>query len=257
MEQNNFEKHIKKQLEKREIQPSSQAWQKVVDRLDVIQRPRSNRFFWYGIAVSFAGLLVISLVYLGSQRPTNPGIEIVDTDRENGKVDVTLKKARDKKTFQERNPIVDANGGLDAEKPLEESISFPNEEKMIKEENLEDIKTIIASANTKGDTEIENEILSKDSEDIINTKIAEVVAQVDILKQKNRTVSDSEVDSLLQKAQREIIAEKLFRDNGKVDAMALLTEVEDELDQSFRDQIFEKLKTGFMRVRTAVADRNN
>jgi hypothetical protein len=256
MEPNNFEKHIKKQLEKREIPPSSQAWQKVVDRLDVTPRPRSNRFFWYGIAASFAGLLVISLVYWGSQRPiANPDIEVVDTDKENSRVDDTLKKARDEKTFQDGNPVVDANGDLDAEKPLEEPISFPNEEKTIKEENLEDIKTIIASANTKGDTE--TEILSKDSEDIINAKIAEVVAQVDVLKQKNRTVSDSEVDSLLQKAQREIIAEKLFRDNGKVDAMALLTEVEDELDQSFRDHIFERLKTGFMRVRTAVADRNN
>jgi len=39
--------------------------------------------------------------------------------------------------------------------------------------------------------------------------------------------------------------------------MALLTEVEGELDQSFRDQIFEKLKSGFLKVRTAVADRNN
>ena len=35
-----------------------------------------------------------------------------------------------------------------------------------------------------------------------------------------------------------------------------LTEVEDELDQSFRDQIFDSLKEGFLKVRTAVADRN-
>ncbi len=260
MEPNNFEKHIKKQLEQRELQPSSKAWQKVADRLEGAPRPKSNRFLWYGIAASFMGLLVVSWVYLGSQRPmVNPDIEIVGADRENGKVEDALKKATDEKTFGEENRVVDTNEDLDVDKPLEESVNFSNEQKTIKEKTLEDVKTSIASTDTdtQSDKKVESEILSKDSEDIINTKIAEVVAQVDILEQKNRTVSDSEVDSLLQKAQREIIAEKLFRDNGRVDAMALLTQVEDELDQSFRDQIFEKLKTGFMKVRTAVADRNN
>ncbi|WP_425234305.1 hypothetical protein [Ulvibacterium sp.] len=258
MEPNNFEKHIKKQLEQRELQPSSQAWQKVADRLEGAPTPKSNRFFWYGIAASFTGLLVISLMYFGSHGPMeNPDIEIVNMDSENDKVEDALKKATDEKTFGEENRVVDTNEDLDVKKPLEESVNFPNEQETIKEKTLEDVKTSIASTDTQGDKEVESKILSKDSEDIINTKIAEVVAQVDVLEQKNRTVSDSEVDSLLQKAHREIIAEKLFRDNGRVDAMALLTQVEDELDQSFRDQIFEKLKTGFMKVRTAVADRNN
>ncbi|WP_282162564.1 hypothetical protein [Ulvibacterium marinum] len=258
MEPNNFEEHIKKQLEQRELQPSSQAWQKVADRLEGVPKRRSNRFLWYGVAASFMGLLIVSLVYLGSQRPmVNPDIEIVNTDSENDKVEDTLKKATDEKTFGEGNRVVDTNEDLVVEKSLEESVNFPNEQKTIKKKTLEDVKTSMVSTNTQGDKEVESEILSKDSEDIINTKIAEVVARVDVLEQKNRTVSDSELDSLLQKAQREIIAEKLFRDNGRVDAMALLTQVEDELDQSFRDQIFEKLKTGFMKVRTAVADRNN
>ena len=51
--------------------------------------------------------------------------------------------------------------------------------------------------------------------------------------------------------------ERLFKADNTVDAVALLNEVEVELDQSFRDQIFDRLKTGFMKVRTALADRNN
>ena len=31
---------------------------------------------------------------------------------------------------------------------------------------------------------------------------------------------------------------------------------EDELDESFRDQIFDALKSGYLKLRTAVADRN-
>ncbi|PHQ62576.1 MAG: hypothetical protein COC08_00130 [Maribacter sp.] len=70
-------------------------------------------------------------------------------------------------------------------------------------------------------------------------------------------MTDAEVDSLLRKAQEEILANKIFGEDYSVDAMALLNEVEDELDQSFRDQIFETLKIGFLKVRTAVANRNN
>ncbi|CAN0604335.1 unnamed protein product, partial [Ectocarpus sp. 12 AP-2014] len=74
---------------------------------------------------------------------------------------------------------------------------------------------------------------------------------------QNSTVTDAEVDSLLTRAQDEILRDKIFNKDKSVDAMALLTEVEDELDKSFRDQIFDSLKAGFIKVRTAVADRNN
>ncbi|UWX54196.1 hypothetical protein NYZ99_14555 [Maribacter litopenaei] len=94
------------------------------------------------------------------------------------------------------------------------------------------------------------------STEILDAKIAEVIAKVDII-ELNGKVSDAEVDSLLLNAQKEILREKLFNMDKSVNAMALLSEVEEELDQSFRDQIFETLKTGFLKVRTAVADRNN
>ena len=71
------------------------------------------------------------------------------------------------------------------------------------------------------------------------------------------TVTDAEVDSLLKRAQQEILREKIFKTDKSVDALALLTEVEGELNQSFRDQIFNSLKASFIKVRTAVAARNN
>lgn len=46
----------------------------------------------------------------------------------------------------------------------------------------------------------------------------------------------------LRAAQRQILTDKLFSESGAMDAMSLLGEVEDELDESFRDQIFDALK---------------
>jgi hypothetical protein len=37
----------------------------------------------------------------------------------------------------------------------------------------------------------------------------------------------------------------------------LLSDVEDELNRSLRDQLFEKLKEGYQKVRTAVVYRND
>ena len=71
------------------------------------------------------------------------------------------------------------------------------------------------------------------------------------------SVTDAEVDSLLRHAQRELLADKAFNESNGVDAQELLAGVEDELNKSFRDQVFEKHKNGFVKVRTAVADRNN
>ncbi|MCB0373082.1 MAG: hypothetical protein KDD31_08750, partial [Muricauda sp.] len=103
-----------------------------------------------------------------------------------------------------------------------------------------------------------NDRAIQESNALISQKVEEVVAQVQLLEnQHNGEVTDAEVDSLLRRAQRQILTDKLFTNTGSVDAMSLLAEVEDELDETFRDQIFDALKDGYLKLRTAVADRNN
>ena len=50
----------------------------------------------------------------------------------------------------------------------------------------------------------------------------------------------------------------LIREGMKtVDANALLQDVESDLQQSFRNKIFEALKNSYETIKTAVAERNN
>ncbi|MBT8311926.1 MAG: hypothetical protein HKP23_03715, partial [Flavobacteriaceae bacterium] len=115
--------------------------------------------------------------------------------------------------------------------------------------------TVIAS-NEEKERKVPEAVEEK--EDVfIQEKITEVVAEVRLLELNNEALTEAEVDSLLRKAQNELLKERLFKTDNTVDAVALLNEVETELDQSSRDQIFDRLKTGFMKVRTALADRNN
>jgi len=78
------------------------------------------------------------------------------------------------------------------------------------------------------------------------------------LQSKNNTVSSYEIEALLAKAQQEITFRKLVSNsNKKVDATALLNSVEEELETSFREKVFEALGDQYKKVRTAVVNRDN
>ncbi len=245
METNKFEKHIQEKLKGREIKPSPDAWKRISEQLEMPETPKRKNYFWYGVAASIVGLILISiLVFKGPETNSIPEVEIVDSP----------KKDIQSELEEELTPLEKTNETTivleDAPKKSSEAIQS------------EVVVQSIEPKETSNDIEVkigDNDAMAKlsVSDARIDAKIAEMVAQVDAIEQDTSALTDAEVDSLLRMAQQELLTEKLFSDSGSVDAMALLSEVEEELDQSFRNQIFEKLNTGFLKVRTAVADRYN
>ena len=246
MAPNKFEEHIQKQLEERLIRPSSDAWLKLSDRLDkrAIEQPKKRGYFWVAVAACLVGLIILSVVFFNATRSIRESnIQVVE-DETRG------------------NDAVEDFQKIEAQRNAVEVVST----KRVPKEKTEDKG---AKVNVKGaekeaftgqlvDASTEVQVpLHGSSEEIIHTKVLQVLAQVDALEQDKEMLTNAEVDSLLRMAQEEILTAKLFRSDHSVDAMALLSEVENELDKSFRDQIFESLKSGFLKVRTAVADRNN
>ena len=242
---NNFEKKLKEQLGEREIRPSKRAWDEISSELEKQDPPKKN-YFWYGIAAGFVGVLLLSVIYLKTTSSFNTGaIEVVETPvKINGEQEKRLPEMKDKELPNSTTEQV-------TEVESKTAIESP-ENTMEVVEQLQ--KMDLAQTPVK---EKQAKVNTIPAEHIIDTKLLEVIAQVDLMEQDKNQLTDVEVDSLLRQAQQEILQEQLFRQDNSVDATALLNTVEDELDQSFRDQIFEKLKTGFIKVRTAVADRNN
>ncbi len=232
MEPSKFEKHIVEKLSSREINPSDAAWDRISKTLDNKQEVRKNkRVYWYAIAASFIGLLFVSFFVLNKNNEVFP-----EEDK------IVASPSEEVKKVEEEIKIMD-----------KEVITFEKEDRKIEVTNTEsNTETFINDwVETK-----ENPQISDSIEKVLDFKIYEVVAQVNEL-EKSKAISDAEVDSLLRKAQDEILLDKIFQKDKSVDAVSLLAEVENELDQSFRDQIFEKLKTGYFKIKTAVADRNN
>ena len=240
-----FEEHSKDKLNEREISPSPRAWDEISSKLDKKQKPQKRRLFWYGIAASFVGFLVVSLWYFNAKDASiNTDVKVVDAPKEKIEENQINPKATN----------VEAEG--ETYVVTKESLSKEKKEPSINKKTIQDTKTAITSTD-KVNLDRDSEKLWNGPEEIIDAKIAEVVAQVNLLEQNNVAVSDAEVDALLRQAQEEIMAEQLFREDSTVNATALLMEVEGELDKSFRDQFFETLKNGYLKVRTAIADRNN
>ncbi len=62
MEQNKFDEQIKENLDNRRLQPSTDAWEKLSNRLDIGAKKKQNNAFWYiGIAASIIGILFVAL----------------------------------------------------------------------------------------------------------------------------------------------------------------------------------------------------
>ena len=250
-----FEKYIREKMRQREITPSAEAWNKIAGQLPEVEEKRKRPFVWYSIAASFVGILIISIYFNQSPKPElDSPVQIVASEKE----------ATDTKTEVNEEPSViqiNENQPLEvlAETTVNEDIEKKLEDK-VQEEISPSTEQELAFTETQKSAEEQRippgEILERE-ELLINAKITEVVAEVRLLEMNSEALTEAEVDSLLMKAQSEIMKENIFYSDRTVDAMALLNEVEDELDRSFRDQIFDRLKSGFNKVRTAVADRNN
>lgn len=235
-----LEKHIKEKLEERTIAPSKGAWDKITSQVNGPAPRKRNTWFPYAIAASVVGIVLVSVFFFTSQNVAINEPQVVETETQE-KADIkAIKKVKKELVPEVETEVAEAEVELIEPKDTKE-FQKPNSNTAVAEQQI---------------TEPLKDEIQINSDKLIAQKVEEVVAQVQIMEDAKQDVTDAEVDSLLRAAQRQILTDKLFADGGSVDAMSLLAEVEDELDESFRDQIFDALKSGYLKLRTAVADRN-
>ncbi len=245
-----LENHIREQLQEREIQTSNNSWEKLQQQIKSTPKKKNNRG-WFYLAASMISIVIISSLMLSEQQvvmdPSKSTVEVNDSINEiepNSNVIVsaeettiqkelpeTLTKEITRKKIQiietQKEPIADLN------------IENPDSLK------INPIETTLIAAN-----DFETNTINEE-EKYINSKVEEVVAQI---KNASNSITDEEINSLLFKAQQEMHSKNLIN-NNKVDAMELLSVVEDELETNFRERVFEALGDGYEKVKTAVVNR--
>lgn len=275
-----LENRMKERLEKRSIDPSPAAWDRIASKLEtqaVVKK--SNRKLWVAIAASFIGGVIATLIIINQQSliqnnapvVITPEIEINTSSQEerselNKAAEVEEKLSSDNTRIVEtKNPRIEESAAQKRDNSTQNrsAVAVVIKDDLLKKE-VDNNTSITNDAMSTSIADIESlqklgseETAINNSPDIkkaIETQLKSLVAAVDM-----NTVSDEEIDALLKNAQREIISNRVFNGaTGRVDANALLLDVEAEVDpQSFRDKIFEALATGFEKARGALVDRNN
>lgn len=251
----NFEENIKDKLERRKLQPTANAWDTLNEKLENNQKKNNKSFWWLGIAATIVGVF-LAITFLFNKNNSVEETVVESTNELPADIEVIQEeKTEASKKFNTENEILATQ--TETQKVKTEVESYKAKPKLNqfrqtkKVQNIADAETI-KEAPQKYEQEQVKQLSFEEQ------KVQEVVAQINEAKENNNEISAEEIDALLNLAQEEIALKKLYNENTKmVDAESLLQDVEMDLEQSFRDKVFEALKTSYKTVKTAVAERNN
>lgn len=234
-----FEKQVKEHLEERRIKPSEKAWKKVAAEIRSEPGRRKSAYLPYAVAATLVGVLLATVWILkDSDKPGLDGMPLVEQPASNA-------------SMSEPGTTTEIVPSLTVEQTVQEEAAADSQTNFEGTVN-KDKELVLQTQESSSPKD-----LPKNSNDVlVDVKISEVVAQVKLLEDNEEAVTDAEVDALLRTAQQEILADRKLQAADNMDSAELLAGVEDELEKSFRDQVFEKLNQGYIKVKTAVADRN-
>jgi len=267
MEPNKFEENIRTKFEERELQPSAEAWSKLEAQLG--ESTSNNKTLWYAIAASLVAMLVVGSFLLKDTKTVSNEIveqiapsetlrdtQVVTSEKNNTPENNIVEDKTEVETEIETKILPQKKQEFIANIPEKRKAKTENKKERSISENVETAETAIATTvKTPEHTKVTETLKPND---FINLKVEEVVAQVENLKTKNTNVTVEDVDALLRKAQRDIANQRLLNNvTAKIDPASLLNDVESELEQGFRDKVFDALGEGFHKIRTAVVERNN
>lgn len=266
MGRHKFEDQLKASLEKREIKPSEGSWEKLSSRLESEEK-RSFPFWWIGIAATIVGaILIAGMVFYNN--PVSETPVIVNSPSE---IDI------DTQNSEEPLISIENNEGI-AEEEIKTEEENSIKKQFIKASVIQNTSIEIAEAEPSEEPSGEKEaVIANSNPNIMSTgkdnanmpsftnedikfaaEVEAVLAELAEIEKSRNGVTEAEVDSLLSRAASQISENRQKKfSSEKIDAEALLWDVEMEMEHSFREKVFDALKEGYLRAKTAVANRNN
>jgi len=242
MEPNNIENQIREKLNSREIQPSEMSWDRLDAMLSVAEEKKTKRSFgWLYIAASILVFLSVGLFF------TNQKEEVSGTDNQ-----IVTKEVENNKE-QSDSVITKQNFTKKIANQQEEqvAVSIDNKPLTINKKSSE-------SFNQNNQKTGVNPIINKEKE--IEYQATEVIAQKDmprIISQEKIEMPKKvavNVDDLLASVEK--TSKKEANAKVKVNANSLLSQVDGELEQTFRQKVINRIGKNYQEVKVALANRN-
>ncbi|HTG66117.1 MAG TPA: hypothetical protein VL859_07060 [Flavobacterium sp.] len=235
MEPNKLETQFREQLNSREIKPSEMAWTKLDTMLSSTEKPKA-KFPWLYVAASFTALLLIGTVYFTFQE------KIIKTQKN----EVVIQKKVDTKI----KAITSDSVNLKMEKKesivqiIQKSTSKSNQSSELKQESVA-VRNEVSVINQNKD--YDSVAVSFEKKKIQSKSKSKYVSVEKLLSEVSNAQFESQTtDQINKKASKHI----------SVNPNRLLSDVETELNQSFRESALERVNKNFKVIKTVLVNRN-
>jgi hypothetical protein len=231
MEQNSFENQIKEKLENRSITPSNQAWSRLNEMLPVSDEPNRN-FKWMFLAASFIGFISVAIFF---QRQPN---ELVGADKPKIPIENII-APRTENTISKSGSLGIISDKVNPEKEIVKVESKINQKK--------NNQAIISENNGV-------EINSKTN---LDDGMSNGTQKPIIFKEQTQNSSQliaHESNSLNEIAQKSELDTK--SDQIRVNVNSLLSQVENELNLTFRQKVIIKIAKNYKATKEILVARN-
>lgn len=260
-----LEEHIREKLQERELQPSKGSWEKLAAQLDASTpvKRQSKRYLWLAVAASLVAILVVGSLLFNQNGDVSGEKSLVDEEVNDNSMkdsEVMLSESTSEEDSEENKMNSETETQIGTATLSVEPKRTSETHRKVENQIVEDKKETLAVNNTIENQEEPIDPIPETPKEktFFDTQVDKVVASVQGIQKDKGTVTPEEIDELLTKAQREIQNRRILNsENNKIDATALLEDVEWELERTFRDKVFDALGDGFQKIRTAVAERNN
>lgn len=246
MEPNKLETQIKEKLDSREIQPTEMAWDRLDAMLSVSEEKKTKRFpfltsKFIGIAASVLVFLSVGLYFINQE---NTDIEVEES--------VVIKESVKTNTSEENNNVVEEINSIPVQSEEQVAVTIKNQKSKVSNQQSSQ------SFNQNNQKTAVNPIINKNKEieyigngDVAQKDLPKIETRKQIVVSKPKYV---DVDDLLASVENE--SKNAKKPSVKVNANTLLSQVDGELEQSFRQKAINRISKNYQEIKVALANRN-
>lgn len=258
---NEFENHIKQKLEERRLSPSQSAWSQLERRLD--EKPKSSpKLWWLVVAASFLLGIGLSGWFFSQQSLDGETNSRLSNRQQLPAINATPAQVETLSFQDSIEPVLmPEKSGLAVQVQRKPVATTPNIKPF--SDTKSSLHPDLPSAVSSHQIPAEKQEMVPDKtteempveQDNLNRVIAGIVAKVQT-ESETHQVTDAEINQLIRQAQLRLRAEKAFASSdNEIDAMALLQEVEHDLDKSLKERVFQAIKLGLDKAKILLASR--
>ena len=245
MAQNNIDNQIREKLNAREIQPTEMAWDRLDAMLSVAEEKKTKRYPFFtfkniGIAASVLVFMSLGLFFINQKEEISNDTNTVVTkeiENNNEQKDSVITK----QNFINEIVNQQEEGVAQNSQPATRNV----------QQSSQSFNTINQKSNQKSISNKENRNDNQVAEVIIQKELPKSIKEENVTNfEKGTAIADNTPTSNDNAIKKEV------NSKVKVNANSLLSQVDGELEQTFRQKVINKIGKNYQEVKVALANRN-